>query len=131
MNSLFIKTSRSLLLLILLCLLVSPLMRCSVPREIMNLNFQTPDLQQSKDGNYVGRYESKMVKAEVMVKINTHIIEDIDIINHETGLGRKAEVLADSVLFYQSVELDAISGATVSSKVILKSIENAIHKSIN
>jgi uncharacterized protein with FMN-binding domain len=131
MNALVSKTLESMLGLILIALLVSPLMQCSVSQEILNLNIHTPDLQQSKDGNYVGQYESKMVKAEVMVKINNHSIEDIDIINHETGLGKKAEVLVDSVLVHQTIELDAISGATVSSKVILKSIESAIHKSIN
>ena len=103
---------------------------CSAPREIADMQLSMPDLGHTKSGNYFGAASTKMVKAEVAVSIRNHRIKNIELINHETGVGKKAEVLTDSVISYQTVELDVISGATVSSKIILKAIENAVNKSI-
>lgn len=50
----------------------------------------------------------------------------IKIIEHENGLGGKAEKIVDDVISRQSLEVDALSGATVSSKYIIKAIENAL-----
>jgi len=40
-------------------------------------------------------------------------------------------VIVDSVIENQSLDVDAISGATYSSKVILKAIENALARGSN
>ncbi len=41
-----------------------------------------------------------------------------------------AEIITDKVIDTQSLQVDAISGATYSSKTILKAIENALKKGI-
>ncbi len=104
---------------------------CSVPHEIKEMTIIMPELEKSKDGRYRGNYDSKMVRAEVVVKLRDHSITDIKLVKHDTGLGKKAETLVDSVMHYQTIELDAVTGATASSRVILKSIESALIKSIN
>lgn len=103
---------------------------CSTPKEIAEIQLIMPDLRYANSGNYIGTASTRMVKAEVAVAIRDKRIAKVDLIDHETGFGKKAEVLTDSVVNYQSIELDAVSGATASSKIILKAIENAINKSV-
>ena len=50
----------------------------------------------------------------------------IKIIEHENGSGSKAEKIVDDVISRQSLKVDAASGATVSSKCIIKAVENAL-----
>lgn len=66
------------------------------------------------------------VYVEVEVSVTEHKITNIKIIEHENGLGGKAEKIVDNIISRQSLEVDAVSGATVSSKCIIKAIENAL-----
>lgn len=50
----------------------------------------------------------------------------IKIIEHENGLGSKAEKIVDDVISRQSLKVDAVSGAAASSKCIIKAIEDAL-----
>ena len=61
---------------------------------------------------------------EVLVK--NHAIVEVRLLEHDNGLGSTAEIITDMVIQRQSVEVDAISGATISSKTILKAVENAL-----
>ncbi|AEC01790.1 FMN-binding protein [Parasphaerochaeta coccoides] len=95
----------------------------SATKDIM---FQTVDAVGVADDIYDGLYEIAPVKASVRVTVEDEKITSIDIREHQTGLGGKAEAIADDVIRNQSLEVDAISGATVSSNTILKAIENAL-----
>jgi len=48
------------------------------------------------------------------------------ILEHDNGKGGKAEKIVDDVIKAQSLNVDVVSGATVSSKVILKAGEMAL-----
>jgi len=78
------------------------------------------------DGVYSGSYEIAPVKVSVDVTVSDEKITDIDITEHITGLGEKAESIVYSVIENQSTHVDAVSGATISSTAILKAIENAL-----
>jgi uncharacterized protein with FMN-binding domain len=117
--------------LILFIIIFQVFAQCSVQKELSEMKLHMSELVKVKDGTYLGIYDSKMVKAQVAVELKDQSIKDIELIKHETGLGKKAETLVDSVIQYQTIELDAFAGATLSSKVILKSIESALIKSIN
>lgn len=79
------------------------------------------------DGTYTGKYEaSKFLSVKVLVEIKEHKIVHVDILEHSNGKGEPAEIITEKVVKNQSLNVDAISGATASSKVILKAIENAI-----
>ena len=65
-----------------------------------------------------------------MVGVNEGRITDFRIRRHLTGQGQAAEVLAVRIVQAQTVELDAISGATYSSKAILKAGEKALRRGI-
>ena len=84
------------------------------------------DLTKIEDGTYLGSYGSFPVSAEVQVIVADHKITNIKILMHNNGQGANAEVIPENVIAAQSLEIDIVSGATYSSKVILKSIQNAL-----
>lgn len=91
-----------------------------------NISVQVADAIGISDGVYDGHYEVSPVKVSVRVTVADEEIVDIVILEHETGLGGKAEAIVDDIIAQQSLDIDAISGATVSSKVILKATEDAL-----
>ena len=95
---------------------------CALP----DIRVITPGFNLLPDGAYQGRYDGGMVKASVEVTILTGIIRRIDILDHECGLGKPAEAIVNDVVAAQSLDVDAVAGATYSSMVILKAIEMAL-----
>ncbi len=94
--------------------------------KIREMKIKNVDFSRLSDGIYSGKCEFKMVKAEVKVVIKSGEIESIKILKHENLMGKKGEQVADKVKEKQSLEVDTIAGATYSSKVILKAIENSV-----
>lgn len=84
------------------------------------------DLTAIEDGVYSGSYSAFPVSAEVNVTVKDHTITKIDLIKHSNGQGAPAEVIPDTVVKSQSLQVDSVSGATYSSRVILKAIEIAL-----
>ena len=86
------------------------------------------DLLNITDGSYLGSCDNGLVKAQVEVFVENHAITEVHILKHDTGMGSAAESITAAVIAQQSVEVDAISGATMSSKTILKAVETALQK---
>jgi len=84
------------------------------------------DLSTINDGKYSGQYATFPVAVEVIVDIKNHKITAIDLIKHDNGKGKPAEAIIEDVVEKQTLDVDCIAGATYSSKVILKAIENAL-----
>ena len=84
------------------------------------------ELTTIKDGIYTGSYSAFPVSAEVSVTVKDHVITAIELIKHNNGQGAPAEVIPGKVVESQSLQVDSVSGATYSSRVILKAIENAL-----
>mgnify|MGYP000731251311 CR=1 FL=1 len=84
------------------------------------------DLAAISDGTYNGSYTCFPVSVEVAVTVQDHMIADIELIKHDNGQGSAAEVLPDTVVAAQSLKVDTVTGATYSSIVILKAIEDAL-----
>jgi uncharacterized protein with FMN-binding domain len=84
------------------------------------------DLSKLVDGAYNGSYKAFPIEAEVEVTVENQRIKGINLTKHKHGQGAAAEVITSNVVEAQSLEVDIISGATYSSKVILKAIENAL-----
>ncbi|MCG8572947.1 MAG: FMN-binding protein [Spirochaetes bacterium] len=87
---------------------------------------QNVNLQAVKDGKYKATYQHFPVKVKVEVIVKGNTIKNIKILKHREGQGEKAEKIIDQVLQKQSVEIDVITGATLSSKCILKAVELAL-----
>ncbi len=84
------------------------------------------DVSVLQDGSYTGGYATTLVTAKTEITVLDGRITDIKIIEHTCGPGHSAESLKDKIINYQSIDVDTISGSTMSSKVILKAIENAL-----
>jgi uncharacterized protein with FMN-binding domain len=81
------------------------------------------------DGTYRGSYsvEKTPVKVTLDVVVQNKNIIAINIIRHiRSPIGKKAEKITDVIIERQSLAVDVISGATASSKAILKAVENAL-----
>ena len=81
------------------------------------------------DGVYEGRAKGGPNSAMVSVTIEGQRIVQIDIIEHDALLGKKAEpILPQRMIDAQSTAVDAVSGATNSSKVIMNAVQNALEQ---
>ena len=99
-----------------------------IATRVNNLLIQTPDLFEITDGKYIGEYSVLPVHVRIEVTVEHHQITDVDILQQENGLDSPAERIIDDVIKNQSLDVDVMSGVTVSSKCILKSIENALNR---
>lgn len=84
------------------------------------------DLTEIADGVYTGSCTVLPVSAEVKVTVKDHVITEIGLVRHFNGQGSAAEILPEKVVEAQSLGVDIVSGATYSSKVILKAVRNAL-----
>lgn len=119
------------ILIILLCTILFVLIGASLylkrlVNDVNSITVSNLNMANITDGIYVGKYSITPVYVEVEASVTEHKITNIKIIEHENGLGGKVEKIVDDVISRQSLEVDAVSGATVSSKCIIKAIENAL-----
>lgn len=94
---------------------------------VRKMPIEDVDLGKVKDGTYNGAYVYGSHTYEVQVRVGDHRIEKIDVVsNRDTSHAKKAEGVIDRVLEKQVVNVDVVSGATTTSKALLKAIENAV-----
>ena len=110
-------------LTVLIVLAVAVTVNLPKPQHISDASF---DLAMLPDGVYPGECDNGLVYARVEVEVRSHTIAHVRILEHRNGMGQAAEAIVDSVTGSQSIEVDAVSGATLSSQTILKAIENAL-----
>jgi uncharacterized protein with FMN-binding domain len=91
-----------------------------------NITFQVVNAADVPDGVYNGSCEIGPVKVIIQATIKNESFVDINILEHRRGLGGKAERIVENVMQSQRLDIEAVSGATVSSKAILKAIEDAL-----
>jgi uncharacterized protein with FMN-binding domain len=84
------------------------------------------DIAKHADGVYAGSYDAKVIAASVEVTIDAGKIVKIDLVKHKYDKGGPAVSVIDEIIANQTLEVDAVSGATNSSKTILKAVENAL-----
>lgn len=101
-------------------------------RTLPIANIRFSDL---RDGRYVGEYEGGMYKwrsNKVEVTVESGRVTAIKILEHKEARPVKfTEELMGRVLSAQSLQVDTISGATITSKAYLKGVENALLKALN
>ena len=94
-----------------------------------SITAEMPDLGLIANGIYRGFYDlsSTPIKVTLDVSVQNQKVTGIEIINHTCSpIGKKAEKITDIIIERQSLDVDVISGATASSKAILKAVENAL-----
>ena len=90
------------------------------------LTFDEIDLTKVEDGVYEGQCDTGIVRVRVQVTVRDHRMESIELLEHENGRGAPAEAILGQMVQEQTTAVDAVSGATCSSKVIRKAVENAL-----
>ena len=81
------------------------------------------------DGIYEGIYKAWPNKALVKVEIKDNKIVGIEIVEHWAWKGKKSEsLISKRIIQNQSTNVDAVSGATNSSRVIMNAVQKAIEK---
>jgi uncharacterized protein with FMN-binding domain len=117
-------SSLSLLALSLLALLAAS---CATPAiEVKNLDFS-----RLRDGSYEGSYIGGMGKASVSLVVADRKIASATLTVFESSpIGAPAKVMLDRVKASQSLAVDSVSGATYSSKVILRAVQDALEKAM-
>ena len=97
--------------------------------SLREIRASLPDMAGKNDGVYRGSYDlsGTPVKVTVDVTVQNQNITAVNIIRHFCSpIGKKAEKITERIIEQQSLDVDAVSGATGSSIAILKAIENAL-----
>jgi uncharacterized protein with FMN-binding domain len=98
-------------------------------KNTMNLKIKQIDLSTVNNGTYLGEYTYKKVIHRVEVTIENKYITKINLLeNRDNDYAKMAEGIIVRIIDEQRNNVDVISGATRSSNVILKAIENALIK---
>jgi len=117
-------TRFKIILTVFICLII---LSCSTAYK--NLTAKMPDLALKADGVYRGSYDltGTPVKVTLDVTVQNYKISEIKIAQHFCSpIGKKAEKIIDRIIEKQNLDVDAVSGATASSKSIIKAVENAL-----
>jgi uncharacterized protein with FMN-binding domain len=93
------------------------------------------DFNRLVDGVYVGEYEGGMYKwraNSVQVTVSSGEVTKIEPLSGVVDQGNgSTQMLYDRVIKSQSLQVDTISGATLTSKAYLQAVENALVQAEN
>ncbi len=107
-------------------------------QEAMNLTFSDAGFANLRDGTYVGEYKGQkdsMRNNKVQITVALGKVSEIKVLEgalakHDKPVelrnGMTIDTLFGKVIQSQSLGVDVISGATITSKVHLKAVENAL-----
>ncbi len=85
-------------------------------------------LESIEDGTYNGSFSEFLVSIDLNVTVKDHRITELEVLEQSAGPGYEASETLDRIKAAQSPEVDAVSGATGSSKAIMIAVYNALKK---
>ena len=95
--------------------------------DIQAMVINEVDINGMEDGTYTGNFDGRRWSNEVEVEIKGQKITNIKIVKDiKFPMEGISEKMFNQVIEEQSTSVDVVSGATVTSKSYLKSIENAL-----
>jgi len=99
-------------------------------REARNLPIKEVSFAQLQDGTYIGEYEGGKYKwraNKVQVTVSSSEVTDISVLEQSEKMSAEfTGELFGRVIQEQSLQVDTISGATLTSKAFLKGVEIAL-----
>jgi len=82
-----------------------------------------------KDGIFEGSYKHGPNSATVRITIQDQMIQEVELVEHDAWKGHKVDdILPERIVAAQSTRVDAVSGATNSSHVIMNAVQKAVEK---
>ena len=122
-----ILVSVSLVIIIGLIITFSILMKYkNYQDKVDSMIFSDIDLSTIADGVYVGESDTGVIYVKTEVTVKNGKLLSINLIEHRHERGEAAEIIVDHMIQEQRTDVDAITSATNSSKVIRKAVENAL-----
>lgn len=98
----------------------------SIKKRLAKIENEDIDMETVEDGSFEGHSELDLVKVDVKVLVENHKLIKVELLRHECGLGHPADVIVDKMVEQNTWDVDAVSGATVSSEII----KNAVNKAL-
>jgi len=95
-------------------------------KDVAAIQVQNVDLNTVEDGEYFGDCNVDLIRVQVVVVVKDHVITDLELVEHYNDRGGAANALPAKILAEQRIDVDAVSGATSSSKVIQEAVYNAL-----
>jgi uncharacterized protein with FMN-binding domain len=97
--------------------------------RLRSMEINNPDLMNIEDGIYKGEFNDGAGIYTVEVEISSHRISHVTMdTKRESAYVNYARPITDRIVKKQIVNVDAITGATTTSKCIMKAAENALKK---
>ena len=93
---------------------------------VADIHLSGIDFSHISDGTYTGAYDAGYIYAEVQVTLTDGSISGITLLSHENERGTAAEEVLAVITDTQNLPVDAVTGATCSSLVLQKAVENAL-----
>jgi len=99
---------------------------------IAPLRKEPVDISRILDGVYAGRASSWPNEAEVQVTVREGRMTGIELVRHRASwIGRRAEsAIPLRIIEKQSADVDAVTGATNSSRVIMHAVYDALEQAV-
>ncbi len=95
-------------------------------QAVEEITFEEINISDVSDGVYIGEYDVNFIYAKVEVTVENGEIKSVNILEHRQERGKAAESVTDKIVDEQKIDVDAIAGATNSSTIIKKAVENAL-----
>ena len=95
--------------------------------EGKNIEINNIDISKLNDETYRGKYSKDRWTSEVEVTVIDNEIKEIKALS-ESITPDISDELSKKIIKNQRIDVDVVSGATVTSKAYLKSVENALNK---
>lgn len=95
-------------------------------QAVKETTFDEINISDISDGVYTGEYDVDFIYAKVEVTVGNGKITGINILEHRQDRGEAGEAVINKIIGEQRIDVDTITGATNSSTVIKKAVENAL-----
>lgn len=99
-------------------------------KKAVQLENVSLEISQVANGSYRGHSEIGPVIVDVEVMVLDGIIKEIALIQHQNGMGQDANVIIEDMVINNTYDVDAVTGATISSKVIINAVNDALKKGL-
>lgn len=119
-----------LALLLVVMIAVTAVSRYQEIGDLRRLQITDIDLSKVADGIYTGAYGKEVLAAKLQVTVAAGRISDIQVLEPSNGLGKAASQMISAVLSAQSLEVDIVTGASATSKLVLRTVEEALRQGL-
>lgn len=99
-------------------------------KAVAETNIGEIDISGIPDGVYAGEYDVNFIYVKVEVTVQSGEMTNITLLEHKQERGKAAEAIVQDMIAERKIDVDAVSGATNSSIVIKKAVENALRNAV-